>query len=83
MLKQQRFDELSKLENGWLDGEGIAPNDIAINNAKQISLLLEQLTTIKQFIYPVPSGGVQLEFNSNTIEIVCHNNGTLEVSTLD
>lgn len=77
--RQERIDELAALKDGWHNGDGIAPNAVAINNARAISMML-QVFDIEHYIYPVGDdecGGIQFEFSGNEMEIVCDNNGNV------
>jgi hypothetical protein len=77
MSKLERIEELAQLKDGWLDGEGKAPTELAINNAKSISTLLD-LFVEKRWIYPTPYGGIQIELDK-CCEVVCCGDGTIKV----
>lgn len=44
------------MEDGWLDGDGIAPTDAALHGAYTL------LMTAR--IFPTPTGGVQIEWTN-------------------
>ena len=60
---EKHLEELSRLEDGWYDGEGRSISADAIENAKNIMECLqnhykqENLPTI----FPTPQGGIQLQ----------------------
>lgn len=56
----ERLTELSLLETGWLDGEGVPPSDLSISSARH---LVEALgSNISVFgIFPTPEGGISFE----------------------
>lgn len=51
-----RLNELERLQDGWLDGDGIAPTDDALHGAYTL------LITAR--IFPTPEGGVQIEWTN-------------------
>ena len=57
-----RLNKLTKLQNGWLDGEGKAPNTDGIRWLKK--RMIENFdTVVSTHVYPTPEGGVQLEWD--------------------
>lgn len=61
MRCMERLTDLGNLEDGWYDGEGVAPSDEAIKAAKN---LLRQRPSIAGALlaFPTPAGGVLFEF---------------------
>jgi hypothetical protein len=64
----RRLDELASLADGWLDGQGQAPNARVIAELRSMAgaLAAEDMPALR--IFPTPEGGIQLEWRSNTIE---------------
>lgn len=59
---RERLTELSRLEPGWLDGQGVPPAEAALETAGQIVTALPR--PIGQVrVYPTLLGGVQLEWS--------------------
>lgn len=56
-----RLTELSKLEDGWLDGKGKAPSTVALKAASVLGPALPGNITLH--VYPTEAGGVSLEWN--------------------
>lgn len=65
-----RLQELSELRDGWLDGEGKAPTQAALDTA-------DELLRRPMGIYPTEDGGIQIEMN-HRLEIVVKPNGDIE-----
>ena len=57
----ERLTELSKLKDGWLDGEGKAPTAKALKAASVLGPALP--SDLKIYVYPTDAGGVQLEWD--------------------
>lgn len=60
MNVQQRIDYLGELADGWLDGEGLAPTQVALRRALAIAEACEAGGRRPQ-IAPTPEGGVSLD----------------------
>lgn len=60
---ENRLKELSKLEDGWYNGEGYSISKDAIENAKNIMECLQDYykQTNLPTIFPTPQGGIQLQ----------------------
>ncbi|WP_328545397.1 hypothetical protein [Streptomyces europaeiscabiei] len=56
-----RLTELSKLQDGWLDGHGKSPTSEAIRSASVLGAALPIAITPR--VYPTEEGGVALEWN--------------------
>lgn len=56
-----RLTELSKLEDGWLDGHGKAPSSEAMKSASVLGAALP--LDIKLRVYPTEAGGISLEWD--------------------
>jgi hypothetical protein len=78
MNKTERIKHLLTLKDGWLNGEGIAPNNLSAENITKLSQALTTLN-IHHTIFPIPTGGLQIELTLiiNT-DIVCYNDGRIE-----
>ena len=64
-----QLDELRSLENGWLDGEGIAPCKEGLDwLAGYFEACYPEDLPVPR-IYPTPEGGVQIEWALNAYEI--------------
>jgi len=64
-----RLEEISTIEDGWLDGEGIAPKK---DNLDWFSNMFEgnfDKNLPLPFIFPTPEGGIQAEWTINQHEI--------------
>lgn len=57
-----RFDELAAMRAGWLDGEGVAPNPVALDRARRILAELLNFELPRPKVFPTPEGGVQAEW---------------------
>lgn len=58
-----RITELSRLQPGWLDGEGLPPTEQALKAAGRIATALPDPPGEERIrVYPTPAGGVQLEW---------------------
>lgn len=57
-----RLNELRTLEDGWLDGKGVAPSSTGLDWLEQrfVSNYSEELPS--PFLYPTAEGGVQIEW---------------------
>ena len=59
-----RLESFADLAPGWMDGEGSPPSQLAINAARDVArFLCATYTGIRA--YPMLSGGVQLEFETD------------------
>ncbi len=64
-----RLNELKSLENGWLDGKGLAPNRVGLDWLTQ-SLDANYSDELRQpFVYPTAEGGVQFEWTIGDFEV--------------
>jgi len=59
-----RLEALSKIEDGWIDGEGVAPASKAIQQAHDVlaRLLVDNDWIDRPKVFPNPDGGVQAEW---------------------
>jgi hypothetical protein len=68
-----RLEELAALQNGWLDGTGVAPNKDALPKLARLFDTSFDSDLPLPFLYPTPEGGLQAEWNlgdwSVTLEI--------------
>lgn len=64
-----RLDELSKLENGWFNGEGVAPQKADLDWFSELFENHFDTTLPLPFLYPTFSGGIQAEWTTDTYEV--------------
>ena len=68
-----RLEELAALQNGWLDGTGVAPDKDALPKLARLFDTSFDSDLPLPFLYPIPEGGLQAEWNlgdwSVTLEI--------------
>jgi len=64
-----RIDELRKLERGWLDGNGEAISQIAIEAARSALLQRPDIAKSKLGIFPTEEGGLTFEFTGNAWQL--------------
>ncbi|MFZ4798834.1 MAG: hypothetical protein ACOYMA_15140 [Bacteroidia bacterium] len=64
-----RLDEISLLADGWLNGEGIAPNKDELNWLSDMFDGNFDKDLPLPSIFPTPAGGIQLEWSLNNYEI--------------
>ncbi|MFF8544778.1 hypothetical protein ACF060_31330 [Streptomyces werraensis] len=78
-----RLTDLSKLEDGWLDGYGKAPTVEALRRASLLGPALPQGITL--YVYPTEGGGVSLEwadqYGAHQIEVMP--DGLLSLMTVE
>lgn len=61
----RQIDRLASMDDGWLDGDGIAPSKAGLEG---LHILLQSLSPIPT-LYPTPEGGVQAEWSIADREI--------------
>jgi hypothetical protein len=64
-----RIDELFVIKDGWLDGEGKAPNKEGLTQLLNLYDQFAPKTFIKPAIFPRPDGNIQFEWSSGEYEI--------------
>jgi hypothetical protein len=64
-----RFDELKKLKDGWLDGAGRAPSHEGLDWLARVLNDRYPNSLPPPYAYPVPDGGIQLEWSIKRREI--------------
>lgn len=64
-----RLAELGRLPQGWLDGEGEAPEPASLRSARAMLMQMVTLGTQRPRVYPTPEGGVQAEWTTGSREI--------------
>lgn len=57
-----RLAELAALEDGWLDGEGIAPTNQAVEVAYNLHLVFQNSGDVGYGIFPSTEGGIWFEW---------------------
>ena len=65
----QRLDELSRLPEGWLDGEGVPPNTSVVERARTVLRNLQKLDVPRPRVFATPRGGMQAEWTVGSHEI--------------
>lgn len=66
---RHRLDEISKLQDGWLDGEGLAPKQQELYWFNQMFEGNYDKNLPLPLIFPTPQGGIQAEWSIGTSEI--------------
>jgi hypothetical protein len=64
-----RFEELKRLKDGWLDGAGRAPSHEGLDWLAGVLKDRCPDSLPRPYDYPVPDGGIQLEFSIKRLEI--------------
>ncbi|MBB4912651.1 tyrosine-type recombinase/integrase [Actinophytocola algeriensis] len=72
-----RIKYLADLEDGWLDGSGLAPSSVALDKTEEILLACVDENVPRPGIYPTESGGSLLEWPEvwKEVELEILNNG--------
>lgn len=73
-----RCEEFRALEDGWLDGEGVAPSWAFLQRAERaIWHLVEVVGIDRPHVYPTPEGGLQAEWDigDKAVQITFSPNG--------
>lgn len=78
----ERIRRLAALEDGWLHADSLAPTDTAIDRAEHILLACLDEGVPRPGIFPTETGGVQLEWPSETTELEVSISATGSVSAL-
>jgi hypothetical protein len=66
LLVKDALAKMKELEDGWLDGEGKAPDPAGLDWLKSV---FPKTFGIQTFFYPTPEGGVQMEWVTNPIAV--------------
>lgn len=66
---RSRIDELVLIEDGWLEGEGKAPDSTSLLKFLHLYEQFVPKTFIKPAIFPRPDGNIQFEWSSEEYEI--------------
>ena len=64
-----RLDELKKIKDGWLDGAGRAPSHEGLDWLAGVLKDRYPDSLPRPYAYPVPDGGIQLEWSIKRREI--------------
>lgn len=65
-----RLTELVTLKPGWLDGKGAAPAQDSIDWCRRhLPLIVDRLGWVGPRIYPMPEGGVQIEWGNDDVDV--------------
>lgn len=79
-----RIDEISKLKDGWLNGEGVK---FTSSNLKSLSELITAICSNNDipspFIYPHPDNEISLEWSLGTWEVTCLISFSEKLITID
>lgn len=65
-----RLDEFRNLQDGWLEGEGIAPSETGLDWLSQVFYGNYPIADEFPYSYPTPEGGVQFEWSAGAWEFV-------------
>jgi hypothetical protein len=84
---ERRFEELKNIDDGWLEGEGLAPSRWFLQEAlRRTWQLVEQGQVDRPRVYPMPDGGIQLAWDgvrgSSEVEVKPDGKGGLRWSGL-
>lgn len=71
----KRLNELRKLKQGWLNGEGETISDLALARADEVARQFTQRGVMPS-IYPKPDGGVSVE--SADLDVYVYPDGSTE-----
>ncbi|MFC7532483.1 hypothetical protein [Actinoplanes sp. GCM10030250] len=63
-----RFDELSRLQAGWLDGSGERIDAEAMGVGRTLATMLDRELGLGVSVFPTETGGIQLEWSTNDVE---------------
>lgn len=58
----ERIKELAQLQDGWLNGEGVAPNAAALQKLERAFNELYARDLTEPYLYPTPEGNVLAEW---------------------
>ena len=64
-----RLDELHRLDDGWMDGEGQAPSAALLDRLRKQLSGLDLAAFPPPFLYPTLEGGVQAEWSADGYEV--------------
>ena len=81
-----RLAELEAMEDGWLDGHGMAPTEAALGAARSILLDLAKPELPPAHIYPHDTGDVEAEWDlpdGGDATLLAGADGTIEVMLTD
>lgn len=73
-ILNKRFDEISKLQDGWLDGDGVRIDNTTYTTIYDFVESNYLILPEKISVFPEPNGGVMLEFNLNGYDISLNSN---------
>jgi hypothetical protein len=59
---EQRVQELAQLQNGWLDGEGLAPSPDAIQSLRRILTILATVHLPDPALFPTIEGHIEMQW---------------------
>lgn len=66
---RKRIAELAQLQDGWLDGNGLAPTKPALHRADVLALTLASVVNLPYpGIFPSEEGGIQFEWIPQDLE---------------
>jgi hypothetical protein len=74
---EKRLEKLIRIGDGWLDGEGIAPTELAVKQASMLSDAIAKFNIKDLYLYPELSGGFVAE-----IEVGDYFDVNIEISKL-
>jgi hypothetical protein len=81
-----RLDEIAAVADGWLDGDGTAPDQSVIKRARRVLAdLLIDFDVARPRLFPTPDGGVQAEWalDDRATTLTFEPDGSLYAMSLD
>jgi hypothetical protein len=84
-LLDSRLDELASMESGWLDGDGVRPDVVALELARRVLAELLAFEVPRPRVFATPEGGVQAEWslNNHEVSVAFEPNGDLYAVSVD
>lgn len=65
-----RIEELRQLDNGWFDGQGIAPTGAGLDQLTEVLAQLVRTEGVRApYLYPTPEGEVRAEWSFDQFEV--------------
>jgi hypothetical protein len=64
-----RLDEFSNLEDGWYGNGTLKPTQVAVKKAHEILDVFARENALVPRVYPMPTGGVQFEWNEGRRDV--------------
>lgn len=64
-----RFQELRQIRPGWLQGVGEVPTASFLKDVEDLAGRFVEAGTDRPYVYPMPDGGIQLEWDGISFSI--------------